>query len=205
MEEEIKRLRQEIALLKLQFSERVSELEQRLSLLLVYANKTTEQSDDKVTAKPNESFTDVALNSESVQAKNKAALVDVADNRQVQTVDTHATKPVDQISPTKIAIPSFIEQFIRQLLSMMFDWFSPVTAMYQSYKQRGMLGIFLLTVVGILLTLAGFGYLMELLIEQLGAGTKALLMSVATLSVIGLGIGLKTKSRYASLVPLLLD
>ena len=60
-----------------------------------------------------------------------------------------------------------------------------------------MLGIFLLTIVGIGLTLAGFGYLMQLLIDQLGAGSKSLLMCLVAVLVMALGIGLKIKTRFS--------
>jgi hypothetical protein len=50
--------------------------------------------------------------------------------------------------------------------------------------------------VGIGLTLAGFGYLMQLLIDELGAGSKSLLMCFAAILVIGLGIVLKTRTHF---------
>jgi len=92
--------------------------------------------------------------------------------------------------------PSIITLFFQAILSSFFDWLSPVTKIYQSYKERGMLGIFILTIVGIGLTLAGFGYLMQLLIDQLGAGSKSLLMCIAAILVMGVGIALKIKTRF---------
>jgi hypothetical protein len=94
------------------------------------------------------------------------------------------------------AVPSIFTIFFQTILASMFDWLSPVISIYESYKERGMLGIFILTIVGIGLTLAGFGYLMQLLIEQVGAGIKSLLMSCAAGLVIGLGVFLKVRTRF---------
>ena len=55
--------------------------------------------------------------------------------------------------------PSLIFVFLQAILSFFFDWLSPVIKIYESYKEKEMLGIFILTIVGITLTLAGFGYL----------------------------------------------
>lgn len=92
--------------------------------------------------------------------------------------------------------PSYFYILFSALFSLLFDWFSPVTKIYQSYKDRGMLGIFTLTIVGIGLTLAGFGYLMQLLIDQMGAGTKSMLMASAAVFVVALGFIIKIKTRY---------
>jgi len=81
-------------------------------------------------------------------------------------------------------------------MSSLFDWFEPVVNIYKSYQRRGMIGIFILTILGIGLTLAGFGYLMQLLIDQLGSGAKSLLMLGAALGVMALGIAIKKKSSF---------
>ncbi|TKB46588.1 DUF2339 domain-containing protein [Thalassotalea mangrovi] len=91
---------------------------------------------------------------------------------------------------------SFLATILRSLLSVLFDWFAPVRNIYRSYQQRGLLGIFILTVIGIGLTLSGFGYLMQLVIDQMGAGAKSLLMAGAAAGVIGIGIGLKLKTIH---------
>jgi hypothetical protein len=81
-------------------------------------------------------------------------------------------------------------------MSLIFEWFSPLTKIYESYKTRGMLGIFFLTFAGAALVLAGFGYLIQLLIDEIGAGSKSLLMSATAIGVIGGGIVLKVKPKF---------
>lgn len=180
MHEEIKALRSELALLKLQFSERVNEVEKRLELLLAQSSQTIRPEQ----AKP-----------APYSIAPQAAILKPADTMlEERQLATHILADTTPQEPTK---PSFLFVFIQGMLAYFFDWLSPVTKIYQSYKARGMLGIFTLTIVGIGLTLAGFGYLMQLLIDQLGAGYKSLLMCFAALSVMGLGIGLKIKSRFS--------
>jgi hypothetical protein len=60
-----------------------------------------------------------------------------------------------------------------------------------------MAGIFLITIIGIALTLLGVGYLMQLLIDQLGSGIKALLMGFAAVTTIIIGIKLKSKTQFS--------
>jgi len=175
MNEEITALKSELALLKLQFSERVNAVESQLNTLL-----------EKNSIPPNqENITHQLSNKAQVKEKQLAKT----------SSEYLVVQEQEQISvPTK---PSFFIIIFQAMLTSIFDWLSPVIDIYQSYKVRGMLGVFTLTIVGIALTLAGFGYLMQLLIDQLGAGSKSLLMSLVAVSVIVLGISLKMKTRFA--------
>lgn len=183
MNQEVKALKSELALLKLQFSERVKAVEARLNELI---EQESQQQNEQ-----NHSFTTIE---ESISApiQNEPQVTEVLLPK---TADEYLAinRQVEASVPVK---PSFITIFLQAVLSSLFDWFSPVTKIYQSYKERGMLGIFILTIVGIALTLAGFGYLMQLLIDQLGAGSKSLLMCIAAILVMGVGIGLKIKTRF---------
>ncbi len=113
--------------------------------------------------------------------------------------DTHLDSHLDNIQAhtPKPHKPNFVDVFFTQIMSLIFEWFSPVTAIYESYKARGMLGIFFLTVAGAGLVLAGFGYLMQLLIDEMGAGSKSLLMSATAVAVIGGGIALQVKTKFS--------
>jgi len=185
MNEEVKMLRSELALLKLQFSERVDSVENRLNILLTQENSSTEYKDTNTT--PVEEI------DASVQQKNTdESFLSTTNNI---TVNQYQASEKEWVAP-KPTKPSFIAMLIKTILSSFFDWLSPVTKIYESYKERGMLGIFILTMVGIGLTLAGFGYLMQLLIDELGAGSKSLLMCFAAILVIGLGIVLKTRTHF---------
>ncbi|WP_170309671.1 DUF2339 domain-containing protein [Litorilituus lipolyticus] len=177
MNQEVKALRSELALLKLQFSERVSAVEARLNELL-------EQENPSASSLEQSTITEVQREIQETESLlPETAAEYLALNSQVK-----ASVPAE---------PSFITLFFQTILSSFFDWFSPVTKIYQTYKDRGMLGIFILTIVGIALTLAGFGYLMQLLIDQLGAGSKSLLMCVAAVFVMGVGIALKLKTKFS--------
>ena len=185
MNEEVKMLRSELALLKLQFSERVGSVENRLNILLTQEQTSTEYKDTD-----NSSVEEIDA---SVQHKNTSeGLLTPTNNI---TVNQYQASEKEWVAakPTK---PSFMAMLIQTILSSFFDWLSPITKIYESYKERGMLGIFILTMVGIALTLAGFGYLMQLLIDELGAGSKSLLMCFAAIFVVGLGVVLKIKTRF---------
>ncbi|MGB0936299.1 MAG: DUF2339 domain-containing protein [Colwellia sp.] len=188
MSNEVKALRSELALVKLQLSERVSDLEARLNGLI----------DPDITQVGHQ------------QSEQNGALTSIAENNSPPKLDeSNIAEPLlvkttdeglainSQVKASLSAKPSFIMMFLQAALSSIFDWFSPVAKIYQSYKQRGMIGIFLLTIVGIALTLAGFGYLMQLLISQLGAGSKSLLMCIAAILVMGIGIALKLRTKFS--------
>lgn len=185
MNEEVKALKSELALLKLQFSERVGVVENRLNILIAKEQTSTENK------KPN--ITQI----EKINATVKPDKIDknVLPSANVITADKLLVSRKEWETPTP-SEPSFFIILMNTILSSCFDWFSPITKIYQSYKERGMLGIFILTIVGITLTLAGFGYLMQLLIDELGTGVKSLLMSIVAIFVVGLGIVLKTKARF---------
>lgn len=190
MNEEVKALKSELALLKLQFSERVGAVEHRLNTLLaqnnIQGNIQAEQQHQNITQ---------AEEKISFIQQEKAPEVVSKTTRTISANEYLASRKAwEEAAPAK---PSFITILFQTILSSLFDWLSPVTKIYQSYKERGMLGIFILTMVGIGLTLAGFGYLMQLLIDQLGAGSKSLLMCIVAMLVMGLGIGLKIKTRFS--------
>ena len=183
MNQEVKALKSELALLKLQFSERVNAVETRLNKLV--EQDSQQQNDQHYSVPTIEESTSTPLQSDP--QVTEALLPKTADEYLAMNRQAEASLP---------AKPSFITIFFQAILSSLFDWLSPVTKIYQSYKERGMLGIFILTIVGIALTLAGFGYLMQLLIDQLGAGSKSLLMCIAAILVMGAGVGLKIKTRF---------
>lgn len=175
MNEEVKALKAELALLKLQFSQRVDTVENRLDNMLAQGGQQTQK------IKQVEEYSAV------VRHENTPKITPSIDTKLA------ANRAKNTSVPAKATIITVVFQTI---ICYFFDWIAPVTKIYQSYKDRGMLGIFILTIVGITLTLAGFGYLMQLLIDQLGAGLKSLLMGSVAILVMGLGITLKIKTRF---------
>ncbi len=179
MHDDIKALQAELVLLKCQFSERVDTVERRLNNLLV--QETACQTD----------------NQQSHHVSKESQVENVKTSSVIST-GTVKTVAINQSADTVIpAQPSFFSAFMQTILFYLFDWLAPVVKVYQSYKEKGMLGIFLLTIVGIVLTFAGFGYLMQLLIDQIAVGYKVLLMGFVAMSVVGLGVWLKIKTRFA--------
>ncbi|WP_299267866.1 DUF2339 domain-containing protein [uncultured Psychrosphaera sp.] len=119
--------------------------------------------------------------------------LDASTRSNIKTSVSDEPVKVDVISKF---FSTYFTALLNVIVSTLFEWFKPVAKIYQSYKERGMLGIFTLTILGIGLTLAGFGYLMQLLIDQMGAGAKSLLMFVAALLVMTLGIVVKRKTSF---------
>ncbi|MCJ8319015.1 MAG: DUF2339 domain-containing protein [Colwellia sp.] len=195
MNNEIKALKSELAMMKLQFSERVRTVEERLEKLSKKDDYPLDSQVDPQVDSQIERFTAIEKPS-SIETKINLPRQELKSTVLPVTAGEYLAirKESERLTPST---PSFITLFIGTLLSALFDWLSPITKIYQSYKERGMLGIFTLTMVGITLTLAGFGYLMQLLIDQMGAGTKSLLMCLLAISVIAIGITLKIKTRFS--------
>lgn len=187
MNEEVKALKSELALLKIQFSERVGAIENKLNNLLSKGNTLVETQIKLEDSTPESSMVNVSETTLFIN-RPETSTADFSSNTIV---------PTTQFAKSRSAIPPFIMLFLQTIFTSLFDWFAPITKIYQSYKAKGMLGIFILTLAGIGLTLAGFGYLMQLLIDQLGVSSKALLMSLAAFSVMGIGISLKIKTRFS--------
>lgn len=60
--------------------------------------------------------------------------------------------------------------------------------LYQHYQIKGQGPIFVFMLIGIVLLVAGFGYLTQLLVSELGAGSKTLLLFVVAISITLLGV-----------------
>ncbi len=193
MNNEVQALKEELILLKSQFSERVEAVEQRLNILL--AKELAQQQVENTSSESEATESKTASRQAKIPEQSK--LEDKQENSSVDQSSVQWQLAEQEEVAHKDPIPSFIQVFFNTLLSALFDWLSPLITVYHSYKERGMLGIFSLTLVGIALTLAGFGYLMQLLIDQLGVGLKVLLMCIAAVSVIGLGIIIKLKTRFS--------
>ena len=137
MNEEVKMLRSELALLKLQFSERVGSVENRLNILLAQEQASAEYQDTEIThIEEVVPLVERKITDEGILPKEKTVTADEY---------LSSKKLWEESIPKK---PSFITILIQTILSSFFDWCSPVTKIYTSYKKRGMLGIFILTMVG---------------------------------------------------------
>lgn len=214
--DEINALKFELAQLKSQFEARINNLEFRIAQVdpdysptksqNQTAVDTNSQSDANAMQSVAHSVVDstpdieqVAVTSEDKLAKpqdvEQAPVVASTETPAAQAVSIQKTVPAPKV-PATPRKPNVVEAMVRALMAMLFDWFKPVAAIYHSYKERGMLGIFSLTIMGVGLTLAGFGYLMQLLIDQMGVGLKSLAMLSAALAVMALGIYLKRQTKF---------
>ena len=128
MNEEVKMLRSELALLKLQFSERVGSVENRLNILLAQEQASAEYQDTEIT------------HIEEVVPLVERKITDegILTKESTVTADEYLSskKLWEESIPKK---PSFITILIQTILSSFFDWCSPVTKIYTCYF-RGELG-----------------------------------------------------------------
>lgn len=219
MEEQLKQLnllKEELAAVRDQFTLKTMLLSRKIDALEkeVVASKARSTSENRV-----------ASNNSIASAKSESINYNQGDSVNVEPLDKQPSKqtsPTKQSSSVEQASaqspshydihldniqheeansaprkPNIVDVFFTQIMSLIFEWFSPLTSIYASYKARGMLGIFFLTIAGAALVLAGFGYLMQLLIDEIGAGSKSLLMSVTAISVIAGGLVLKVKTKFS--------
>jgi len=198
-------LQSELTLLKTQFTDRINNLEHKLSELSASTSATQEQDQSVEPPTLNASISKVfssTLQTLNKKTENRLSIEEVVDTRRETAVNVEIatqSKPVVDVkiaTEEKPSTPSFIQIMLSAFMSSLFDWFEPAVNIYKSYQRRGMIGIFILTMLGIGLTLAGFGYLMQLLIDQLGSGAKSLLMLGAALGVMALGIIIKKKTSF---------
>jgi len=76
---------------------------------------------------------------------------------------------------------------------------SPLASLYQHYQSKGQGPIFVFSLVGIALLVGGFGYLTQLLVGKLGAGSRSLLLLFVSNGVVFGGHKLASKNRLADL------
>jgi hypothetical protein len=178
-------LKEELAVVSDQFTLKTMLLSQKIDALEIEFEAAKERGTPE---------NKVASNHNITSAKSERVRYNQASSVDVEPLAKYPRKQETNSVPRK---PSMVDVFFTQMTSLIFEWLTPVTAIYENYKARGMLGIFFLTIAGAGLVLAGFGYLMQLLIDEIGAGSKSLLMSVTAISVIGGGIVLKVKTKFS--------
>ncbi|REL29245.1 DUF2339 domain-containing protein [Thalassotalea euphylliae] len=207
MDKEIEALKAELASLEADVNQRFRAMESRLNSLArndVTAEQgelasVPETSDNSVLHhKQIDSGQTNTESSFSFSSSQSPIPHDSSETSKIHSKETTADGSHTQLAQASKTKSYFsIWEFLQPLLFSIFDWLSPLVNAYESYKSRGMLGIVFLTIAGVGLTLAGFGYLMQLLIDQLGVGAKSLLMALAAIGVIGLGIGLRLKTCFS--------
>ena len=202
LNEQLKLLRDELDAMRDQFMLKTMLLSRKIEALekqaLASNTATTEQENTGSDTQADTSLTsDLSVNQSAAAKTDTIELAPSQMAQLKQTVNTDIHLDQQHQAPAKEHKPSFIQVFLVQIAALIFDWFSPLINIYENYKARGMLGIFFLTIAGAGLVLAGFGYLMQLLIDEMGAGLKSLLMSATAASVVAGGLVLKVKTKLA--------
>ena len=183
-------LKQELAELKQEFNQRIDCLEYKISQL---SAETQSRVTEPVEVSPLSALVQQSASEQSIveqtQQTDKTAKKTLAEKKSLSIKNTKIIHFIFALFSQLIALLSFT--------SIIQEWLSPVIKIYKSYQQRGMAGIFLITLIGIALTLLGVGYLMQLLIDELGSGIKSLLMGFAAVATIAIGIKLKSKTQFS--------
>lgn len=180
-DQEFKALKAELAHLRLSVNVRLDELEAKLNDHRDHAENEQQVVELLTTAKSD-------LESESQQLESL-----------VVSKESLASANPDSADNSNVAKPpifSWLTSLLTRFLPILFGWFEPIINMYSSYKKRGMGHVFLLTIGGIGLTLIGVGYLMQLMVEQLGGGAKTLLFGAVSVGVVGGGFRLHARTKF---------
>lgn len=181
-DQQIEELQRELALTRIDFSTRLQRLEQKI-LALNDGNEVKAQLAPPI-HKPTEP-------SPSQEFQTKAA------QNQLTALD----KP-----EYKVTKPSFITSFLREasvhavsLSSPISKFVSPLINLYQHYQTKGQGPIFVFMLIGIALLVGGFGYLAQLLVGELGAGSKSLLLFLVAIGITFGGAYLAKHDRYSEI------
>jgi hypothetical protein len=186
-DQKIEDLQQELALTRVDFSTRLQKLEQKISALIngndIDEKLSFEQQEHKPTEIP--SFFQPLQASESQD--QLAAFDEPANNAKTDSV----SNPSNVTSLLKEASSQ-----VFSLLSPMTKFASPLLNLYQHYQAKGQGPIFVFMLIGIALLVGGFGYLAQLLVGELDAGSKSLLLFVVAIGVTLGGVYLAKRQQY---------
>lgn len=181
-DQQIEDLQRELALTRLDFSTRLQKLEQKISAL----------SDGTATD----------INAQFEQPVHKP--VELSPNTQAFKA-TESPKQLAAFDEPEVraAKPSFLSSLLREtgvlalgLLSPITKFVSPLLNLYQHYQAKGQGPIFVFMLIGIALLVGGFGYLAQLLVGELGAGSKSLLLFVVAIGITLGGAYLAKRDQY---------
>jgi len=182
---QIEDLQRELALTRVEFSIRLQTLEQKISAL----------TDDNQTK----------IDGEFEQPLPKAAQTSFPSHA-FATQDPQNQLAAFDKSENRIVKPSNIASVIRETSALGLSFLSPITKfaapllnLYQHYQGKGQGPIFVFMLIGIALLVGGFGYLAQLLVGELGAGSKSLLLFVVAIGTTLGGAYLAKRDKYSEL------
>jgi hypothetical protein len=190
-DKEIAEIGREIILLREAFSMRLHNLEQRLQSLDEKPSTITPTEQFSSVTRPQPEIT--TQQSPTIQASIVQPLPQ--ENRQYSVSALHATPS----APSENTLIPLIREGLAALLTPFSKAVSPLVNWYQHYQEKGQGPIFIFMLVGITLLVCGFAYLAQLLVGELGAGSKSLLLFLVSLCVTFAGHRLATQKTFEDL------
>jgi hypothetical protein len=186
-DQKIEDLQRELALTRVDFSTRLQKLEQKISALTDGYNVDKKTPFEQPEHKP-------------AQAPSPAKPLQVTDlQNQLAAFD----EPAISCNTDSVTKPFYIVYLLKEttnlalsLLSPITKFVSPLLNLYQHYQAKGQGPTFVFMLIGIALLVGGFGYLAQLLVGELGAGSKSLLLFVVAIGVTFGGAYLAKRQQY---------
>lgn len=184
---EISQLKLQLAKLKADTSRQFDLLEQRIAKL----------------ESPNVSQTN-SIQSEQTQIKSVVTpvpIVPTGESEKPLPVPTNQwTNPKSVTQPTEPKESIFILA-LQWLLSFhpISVLLAPAINLYTHFSRKGQTPLFLFVVIGITLLVAGFGYLVQLMVGELGAASKTLLLLVVAAATSIAGVKLSSTKNFQEL------
>ncbi|KXI27633.1 DUF2339 domain-containing protein [Paraglaciecola hydrolytica] len=181
-DQEIEDIGREIKLLREAFSKRLHNLEQRLQSLadVTQTNAPVEQISN-ITADSTKTGT-LQIPQVQINIEQKPQQYASQEDRQYR-VTTLTDKPATPATPAENTFSPLLRDGLGTLLSPFGKALSPLINWYQHCQTKGQGPIFIFMLVGIALLVCGFAYLTQLLVGELGAGSKSLLLFIVSISV----------------------
>jgi hypothetical protein len=186
-DQKIEDLQRELALTRVDFSNRLQKLEQKISAHIDGNGNEVKSSFKQQAHEP----TEISPFSQPWQASESQDQLAAFD------------EPAKSAKTDSTSTPSYVASFLKEASSHVFNLLSPMTKfaspflnLYQHYQDKGQGPIFVFILIGIALLVGGFGYLAQLLVGELGAGSKSLLLFVVAIGVTLGGAYLAKRQQY---------
>jgi hypothetical protein len=198
-DQKIEELQRELALTRVDFSTRLQKLEQKISALNQDQSPLSEQSEN-IQVYQSSVNENQSLQREVVPEK----ILETPPPSESGEVFRSLAAPQSELRPSylKLLFNSILKEFgilIFNLLSPLAKFTSPAINLYQHYQAKGQGPIFVFMLIGIALLVGGFGYLAQLLVGELGAGSKSLLLFVVAIGITLGGAYLAKREKYAEI------